>query len=688
MWTTKQRPLWIWAGTVILLWMTLLPVFNQTSLASVTRLDSIRVALYIESANYKSTVPTVSVSADQPISVSIRDKPWFNTNTGSVKASLDQYSVRLGESGQYATAKALYDQLIQAKYPALIHSVARQSGQAYQVSIGPYSDLTAARTAKDRAVQAVSLSAGTTPVINGPLRLNAGTYSSVQEAAAQLATLQQHGLQADLVYQENASGELAYSVWIGSEADQEGLSRVRAQAVQAVPQLVLSDIDSSRPYMIERSDSSAGAGQEVPHLLFNGDSEKLLLSSEGSRLKVDEKSGNAYRGVLELSRHNGKMAVINELPFEEYLYSVVSAEMGTGWPAEALKAQSVAARSYALERGLRYEIAHVTDSTLDQVYDGKEFDDVVQAVEATRGEVLTDGSKVISPLYYSNGGGVTAESEEVWGNPSPYYASVESPDEVAEKGKLTWYRVWLKSDQAGYVRSDLLKETSSANAAGLPYFEAAETGVNVRAFPDANRASAIAKLDLGERVVVFGEVMESTAYSWIRGTYSASELLQMMNKSLSKPLTGAIQALEVSKRGPSGRVTELKANGQIVEVVYPDAIRTLLGSLPSTQFEIEETGRYTIMGADGSTRTYPESALQLHAVQGSGSAAVQDQMFIMNGDGEVRLATKEPSYVFHGKGFGHGLGLSQWGARGLAEQGHSYKEILSHYFKGVTIVKD
>src|SRR5690606_19894770 len=159
-----------------------------------------------------------------------------------------------------------------------------------------------------------------------------------------------------------------------------------------------------------------------------------------------------YRGAMELSQHNGKLALINEVPFEEYLYSVVSAEMGTGWPLEALKAQAVAARSYALERGLRYEIAHVTDGTLDQVYDGVEHADVIQAVEATRGEILTDGSKVISPLFFSNAGGQTAESEEVWGNPSPLYSSVSSPDEVAAANKLPWYRVWLSSGKVGYVR--------------------------------------------------------------------------------------------------------------------------------------------------------------------------------------------------------------------------------------------
>lgn len=692
--TTRQKSIWTYAVITVLLWTAFMMYFQQSASAS-TRLDTIRVALYIESENYKSTVPTVNISAEQPIRASIvkasGEAQWWTSSQGNdVKVSLDEYSAVLSENANYSTVKSWHDQLLDAKLPSQIHAVERASGRHYQLVVGPFPDLAAAQAQSQAAVQAVPAAAGGgSPVIQGPFRIQAGSYSSVAEAQAQVTAIQQSGIAADLVYHENSSGTLLYSVWAGAATSQEGLNQVTSQLGQAFPQLTLTPIDSTQPYMVEKQDYSSGGTSPVSSLLLNKNGDKLVITAGDSKLKVQQKAGRSYRGMMELSQHNGKLALINEVPFEEYLYSVVSAEMGTGWPAEALKAQAVAARSYALERGLRYGIAHVTDSTLDQVYDGVEHEDVIRAVEATRGEILTDGSKVISPLFFSNAGGKTAESEEVWGNPSSVYSSVTSPDEAAAKGKLTWYRVWLSSSQAGYVRSDLLTEVSQKNRAGLPYYEANEASVNVRAFPDANRAAAVAKLDKGERVIVFDEVMESTAYEWIRGTYKAAELQQMMNRSLSQPLSGPVYSLEASERGPSGRVSELKANGQAVDVRYPDAFRTLLGSLPSTLFEIEETGRYTIMGADGATRSYPESSLKLHAVSGSGASEIsQDHLFIMDGSGDVRLATQEPAFVFHGKGFGHGLGMSQWGARGLAEQGLSYEEILKHYFQGATLVKD
>jgi len=62
--------------------------------------------------------------------------------------------------------------------------------------------------------------------------------------------------------------------------------------------------------------------------------------------------------------------------------------------------------------------------------------------------------------------------------------------------------------------------------------------------------------------------------------------------------------------------------------------------------------------------------------------------FMLGSGGTVRLATKEPQYRMTGYGNGHGLGMSQWGAKGLAEQGYDYKRILQYYYSGVTVGKE
>lgn len=690
-----KRSKWLkWAVAFSIVCSPVLPGPVPAAKASVATTDTIRVALYIESPKYKLSVPAVTVTTDGGLSIGFRQAagPTIVPDgaPSALRASLDQYGVLLMETDQYAAAKAYYDKLVKAGYSSTLFAAAKQGKEVYQVGIGGYADAALAAAARDKVKADSSLAASASAQsLTGPLRWSAGTYSTEAEASARVTELQQAGLPAVLAYHEDGAGNPAFSAWIGQEADQTGMAAIQAQALQVMPQLALVQVDTSQPYAVKRDDRTQGMGETLPHLQFNAGSKLWISSSQQSRIKVTEKDNRSYRGSLELSQYGGKLAVVNELPLEHYLYSVVSTEMGQGWPMEALKAQAVTARSYALEKGMKYEIAHVTDSTIDQAYNGVEFDDVIEAVNATAGEVMVMGKGIFSPLFYSNGGGITAESEEVWGNPAPNYASVNSPDSIAEKGKLTWYFVWLPNGKTGYIRSDLLKDTGSKNAAGMSYYEPTENGVNVRSFPDTNRASAVDKVNQGDRIVVLDEVIESNAYSWIRGTYTSAEMTGIMNKQLAEPLAGPVRSLEVSKRGPSGRALEIKANGQAVRVQYPDAIRTLMGGLPSTLFEIEETGRYTILGANDVSRTYPESALSLYAVQGgSPSAVLPNEFLVLNGAGDVRLATKDQKFIFRGKGNGHGLGMSQWGARGLAEQGYDYKKILEHYYKGVTITKD
>ncbi|WP_036725677.1 SpoIID/LytB domain-containing protein, partial [Paenibacillus forsythiae] len=127
---------------------------------------------------------------------------------------------------------------------------------------------------------------------------------------------------------------------------------------------------------------------QVPHYAVSGGG-KFMAAGSSSGIQLAERSKRTYRGSLELGGSNGSLSVINELPLEQYLYSVVGGEVSSSWPAEALKAQAVAARSYALAQGARFDIANVVDTTLSQVYNGigTEAASVTSAVDATAGEV-------------------------------------------------------------------------------------------------------------------------------------------------------------------------------------------------------------------------------------------------------------------------------------------------------------
>lgn len=137
--------------------------------------------------------------------------------------------------------------------------------------------------------------------------------------------------------------------------------------------------------------------------------------------------GIEYDGKIEVFRGEEGLFVVNELPIEDYVKGVVKVEVGENWPLEALKAQAVAVRTYAIYNmhNKNNTIYHVTSSSLSQLYKGLQTDsDVEKAVNSTSGEILTYNGEVINALYHSTSGGLTELPEEVFGSSFPYLKSV------------------------------------------------------------------------------------------------------------------------------------------------------------------------------------------------------------------------------------------------------------------------
>jgi stage II sporulation protein D len=140
--------------------------------------------------------------------------------------------------------------------------------------------------------------------------------------------------------------------------------------------------------------------------------------------------GGAYRGSAQLVRAGRRVLVVNRLRLERYLYGVVAAEMPASWPAEALAAQAVIARSYALRARRPTGPYDLFADVRSQVYGGlsTESPATTAAVDATRAQVVTAGGTVAQTFFHSSSGGATAASEEVWGGmPIPYLRSVDDP---------------------------------------------------------------------------------------------------------------------------------------------------------------------------------------------------------------------------------------------------------------------
>src|SRR5690606_10380932 len=123
-------------------------------------------------------------------------------------------------------------------------------------------------------------------------------------------------------------------------------------------------------------------------------------------------------------------------------------------------------------------------------------------------------------------------------------------------------------------------------------------------------------------------------YNWIRGPYTAEQLKSTINARSSAKVEGSLMTLEVMERGPSDRVIRMKANGTPLVMPNPDAFRSALNGLPSTRFDVEETGRFTVLGAGGRRAEYPVSAAVLTAAGSKTSQSIKsNEFYVMNDAG-------------------------------------------------------
>jgi stage II sporulation protein D len=162
--------------------------------------------------------------------------------------------------------------------------------------------------------------------------------------------------------------------------------------------------------------------------------------------------GNAYRGSLLVHRVGATLTVVNRLPLDRYLRGVVPWEMPDDWHGEALRAQAVVARSYALATLKPGTLFDLYADTRSQVYGGVQAEAVTTnlAIGSTAGRVLTWNGRVATTFYHSTSGGRTVSIEEAWprATPVPYLVSVPDPHDTLSKHHR-WGMVKLTPAQVG-----------------------------------------------------------------------------------------------------------------------------------------------------------------------------------------------------------------------------------------------
>jgi len=282
-----------------------------------------------------------------------------------------------------------------------------------------------------------------------------------------------------------------------------------------------------------------------------------IRSFDGRGIWVGQKR---FSGKLNLFVLDSEILVVNVLGIEKYLSSVVGSEMPTKWPIEALKAQAIASRTYALKQKGN-NLFDIDSTQKNQVYNGLESRTykTIRAVKSTRSLVLTYKNKLINALFHSSSGGMTENSQDVWKNKYPYLSSVKDFDKNNPKFR------WQKK-------------------------------------------------------------------------ISSNELTNLF------PKLGGLRDIEILDITSTGRVKNVK----------------LIGAYSSDQI----------------------SGVVLRKRLGLNSNFVRFKFF------EEKLNNKFPTkqgLIVFGEGSGHGVGMSQWGAKYLASRGQKAARILKHFYKGVQI---
>lgn len=357
-----------------------------------------------------------------------------------------------------------------------------------------------------------------------------------------------------------------------------------------------------------------------------------------------------YRGKIQPTRVNGGSIIpVNAVSIEEYLYGVVPSEMSPSYAEEALKAQAVAARTYAIKKmdmkvheNKGYDLC---DGTHCQSYKGKsaEFPATNAAVDATKGLVIYHKGEPIEAVFFASSGGYTENSEDIWTAPLPYLKAV--PD-VYEVDTNTW--------------------TKKITAAQLTNLASAK-GDNIGQVTDM----VISKVSLGGRIQELKLV----------GTKGTKVLTRDQVRTYFSSLNGSFPSkmFTINGKGGGPKTTVSMNTRQLSDV--SDAINV-------TNSSEESIADNYVIGSDSllfpELETYNTTPTN---VSNNVTSAVMQRNVTVTGASSGAVSTNNGTGVFviEGKGNGHGAGLSQKGAQGLALQGSDFLSILYHYYTDVTI---
>jgi stage II sporulation protein D len=476
-------------------------------------------------------------------------------------------------------------------------------------------------------------------------------------------------------------------------------------------------------------------------------SSKVRIEPTGAPIEIDNRS---YRGAIEVfGNSRNTFTIVNELPVEQYLLGVVPNELSptTFGQLEALKAQAVAARTYIVRNMGQYKNEGYDICATDacQVYQGQETEDplATQAVEETRGVIATYDDKPINALYSSTCGGRTESSENIFDEKVPYLVSTfceyKHPEPVpfsSSRSFPDWKDAVLAvagvsnyTEARRFMGMSGQGEPQSADTAALAafirqsFYPAVQTPSDLTFLLEQGILTASGTPSTNE--TLFRLIDKKGAFEWQQGVLvswdpATGTIKLLVNSQLREfklspdaPIYQRVGDERLAMREGGwigGELMDFRAIDNTIQMLVfrinfanPAAdrfSRLALWQTHKTRQELDaafkslnigglQNMRVTERGPSerpvsteviGSSGRRSLRALRIRALLG-----LRDSLFYFdierNSRGEILGMT------FYGRGWGHGVGMCQVGAYGMALDGATHEEILKKYYKGIELKK-
>ena len=451
----------------------------------------------------------------------------------------------------------------------------------------------------------------------------------------------------------------------------------------AVPSLNAVSVVNPYTNTILYEHDSRSAGYELGIAAYQGGAGKSTLITPAQ---------NHYEGIFEFSRNKAGtdgVALTNVLTIEEYVECVLPWEIGNTWPIEAQKAFAITARTFALSMLGRHRVSYGFDmcnGTHCQSFMGcaRTTDLVRQAVSETAGQILTYNGEPCNTYYSAVAGGVTASAAEVWGASSarPYLTAVPTPwENYASHKNGSWKREVSPKELCEYLNGKGYTDLTGA-IASISVNSYAENSSYIYSLTITDTAGHSVTIKTCDKIrLALGAYVNSANFVVGRAgdtvdviTYSLNTEVPIIAPSKTTyPGASVITENGVINQRIYGEINVLTAAG-IETVTALDSLNVITQYNESVDYNmISETGF-----EEGETYTYiPAKRADLGNIR-SYEVIKTIEPIILEGTAG--------NFVFVGRGWGHGVGMSQWGTKNMAELGYTSNEILAAYFPGTVVL--